>query len=156
MAAYVAIIVPGDGATEDDRADAREAGRRLAEAGHTIVTGGLGGVMEAAAEGAATVGGISVGLLPGMDRHDGAAAHTVLVPTGMGELRNGLVIRTADAVLCIGGSWGSLSEVALAVRTGRPVVALRGWPLPGDSVRTVPNVEAAVQAVLERLSSSGR
>jgi uncharacterized protein (TIGR00725 family) len=130
--AYVAIIGPGSGATESDRTSAREAARRLATAGLVIVTGGLGGVMGAAAEGCATAGGTSVGLLPGRDRSSAHPALTVSLPTGLGELRNGLVVRSSDCVLAVGGSWGTTSEIALALRAGVPVVSLNGWPLPDD------------------------
>jgi uncharacterized protein (TIGR00725 family) len=146
---YVAVVGPGEAASEEERAQARTAGRLLAEAGAVLVTGGLGGVMGAAAAGAAGAGGTSVGLLPGSDRADADAAHTLAIPTGLGELRNGLVIRAADAVLCIGGSWGTLSEIALAIRSGVPVVALGGWQLPAPGVEPAESVEAAVARVLD-------
>lgn len=146
---YVAVVGPGEGATEEECGQARTAGRLLAEAGAVVVTGGLGGVMGAAAEGAAEAGGTSVGLLPGSDRAEADAAHTLAIPTGLGELRNGLVIRAADAVLCIGGSWGTLSELALAIRTGVPVVALGGWQLPAPGVEPAESVAAAVVRVLD-------
>ena len=155
MLRYVAVIGPAD-ATEEQCAHARDAAAELAAAGVVIVTGGLGGVMGAAAEGAASVGGTSIGLLPDADR---ARAHpdlTVTVPTGLGELRNGLVVRTAHCVLAVGGSWGTLSEVALAVRTGVPVVSLGGWPLPADAAEALAVVSdpaAAVAAVHRALSA---
>src|SRR5690348_11392429 len=102
---YVAVIGPGDGASADDVAAAGEVGRLLAEAGATVVTGGLGGVMAAATEGACAAGGVTIGLLPGSSR-DGAEA-TVSVPTGLGEARNVLVVRSADAIIAVGGSWGT-------------------------------------------------
>jgi uncharacterized protein (TIGR00725 family) len=82
------------------------------------------------------VGGVSVGLLPGRDRDDADPRLTVALPTGLGELRNGLVVGAADAVLAVGGSWGTLSEIALALRTGKPVVCLAGWRIsaPDGSV----------------------
>lgn len=151
--AYIAVIGPGE-ATPSQLDDARAAAGRLAGAGHVIVTGGLGGVMQAAAEGAQAVGGVAVGLLPGQDRSVGSPAHTVLVPTGLGELRNGLVVRTADVVLAIGGSWGTLSEVALAVRTGVPVVGLRSWELPdAPQLHRVDDVDVAVERVVGLLAS---
>ena len=129
MTTYVAVVGPGDDAAAADCADAREVGRLLAAAGVVVGTGGLGGVLAAAAAGAASAGGVSVGLLPGDDRSAAAASLTVALPTGLGELRNALVVRAADAVVAIGGSWGTLSEVALAARAGTPVVAIRGWTL---------------------------
>ena len=90
-----------------------------------MLTGGLGGVMAAATEGANAAGGITVALLPGTDRSVSSAS--VVIPTGLGELRNGLLVRAADAVIAVGGSWGTLSEVALAMRANVPVVCLGGW-----------------------------
>jgi uncharacterized protein (TIGR00725 family) len=122
---HVAVVGPGDSATAEEVAAAREVGRLLAEAGAIVLTGGLGGVMAAATEGAAAVGGLTVALLPGTDRSVSSAS--VVIATGLGELRNGLLVRAADAVIAVGGSWGTLSEVALAMRSGVPVVCLGGW-----------------------------
>lgn len=125
---YVAVVGPNvPGATDADCANAREAGRLLAEAGCVVVCGGLGGVMSAAAEGASTAGGRSVGLLPGTDRTGAATDLTVAIPTGLGQGRNALVVAAAHGVLAIGGSWGTLSEIAMARRTGVPVVCVGGW-----------------------------
>lgn len=121
------MIGPGNEATHEECATARQVGRLLADRGAIVVCGGLGGVMAAACQGAFESGGTTVGLLPGRDRSAGNPYLTVAVPTGMGELRNGLVVRTSDAVIAVGGSWGTLSEIALAVRTGKPVVAISGW-----------------------------
>jgi uncharacterized protein (TIGR00725 family) len=101
-----------------------------------VLTGGLGGVMAAATEGAADAGGLTVALQPGTSREPSAA--TVVLPTGLGELRNGLLVRCADAVVAVGGSWGTLSEIALARRTGVPVVAIGGWALPDVPVADSP------------------
>jgi hypothetical protein len=89
--------------------------------------------MESASEGARRAGGIAVGLLPGNDRTQGNAHLSVAIATGIGELRNGLVVRAADAVIAIGGSWGTLSELAFAARTGIPVVLLDSWRVHGPS-----------------------
>lgn len=127
MTRYVAVVGPGDAATPADVDDAREVGRLLADAGVVVVTGGLGGVMAAAAQGATEAGGTAVGILPGLERDAGNGHASVELPTGLGELRNGLVVRSADAVVAVGGSWGTLSEIALATRVGTPVVCLGGW-----------------------------
>jgi uncharacterized protein (TIGR00725 family) len=153
---YVALIGPGDGASEVQIADARSAGRRLAECGHVVVTGGLGGVMGGAAAGATEVGGVAVGLLPGDDRDAGHPANSVLIPTGLGELRNGLILRAADVVLAIGGSWGTLSEIAMAVRTGVPTVVVGGWHLPEPGAETFDDVDTAVERVLSLLDGDIR
>ncbi|WP_042414988.1 TIGR00725 family protein [Streptacidiphilus anmyonensis] len=131
-APYVAVIGPGE-ATRDECATAEEVGRLLAARGAVVVCGGLGGVMEAVARGASGSGGTVVGLLPTRSRSDGNPHLTVTLPTGLGELRNGLVVGVADGVIAVGGSWGTMSEVALALRTGKPVVSLGGWRLTPPS-----------------------
>ena len=104
--------------------------------------------MAAAAEGAVSAGGQVVGLLPGLDRSAAHPSVTIAIPTGLGELRNGLVVRSADAVLAIGGSWGTVSEIALAMRTGVPVVTL-GSPIPAEmSTPQAANVEEALALVI--------
>ncbi|HLY34025.1 MAG TPA: TIGR00725 family protein, partial [Jatrophihabitantaceae bacterium] len=159
-AAYVAVIGPGDGASEAECALAFELGELLASRGAVVLTGGRGGVMAAAARGAAAAGGTSVGLLPGTSRTDGEPAHTVLLATGLGELRNGLLVRCADAVIAVGGSWGTLSEIALAMRTGVPVVQLAGRSIdfadrrPDEAaVAKAATPAEAVATVLEQQSS---
>lgn len=146
---YVAVIGPGE-AGEHDVAAAREVGRLLAEAGAIVLTGGLGGVMAAATDGASAAGGLTVALLPGTDR--AASAATVVIPTGLGELRNALLVRAADAVIAVGCSWGTLSEIALAMRTGVPLVCLGGWQVVGaDLPRAESPADAVRQALTPRL-----
>ena len=144
---YVAVVGPS---APDDPAvleAARTAGRLLAERGYVVVTGGLGGVMAAAAAGASDAGGTAVALLPDTDRGSVSPGHTVVIPTGMGEMRNALLVRSVDAVVAIGGGWGTLSEMALAARTGVPVLAVGSWQLPGPEVTACATVEAAVEQV---------
>jgi len=112
--------------------------------------------MAAAAAGVAEAGGVSIGLLPGIDRFGAAPDLTVAIPTGLGEMRNALIVRTADAVIAVGGSWGTISEVALAVRTGKPVVVIGGWHISDDagteqSIPRATTAEEAVVAVLDAL-----
>jgi uncharacterized protein (TIGR00725 family) len=152
---YVGVVGPGDGAGDDLLAVAGEVGRLLALAGAVVVTGGRGGVMAAAAAGADAAGGTSVALLPGDDRSAAGHQHTVVLPTGLGEMRNALLVRSVDAVVCVGGSWGTLSEVALARRTGRPVVVLLGWHVRdarGDEPE-LQHAESAKDAVLLVMSA---
>jgi uncharacterized protein (TIGR00725 family) len=130
MTAYVAVAGPGD-AAEAELAVAEEVGAGLAAAGAVVVTGGLGGVMEAACRGARSRLGVTLGLLPGIDRAEANGWVSVAIPTGLGELRNGLVVRSSDAVVAIGGGPGTLSEIALALKTGRGVVGLGTWDVPG-------------------------
>ncbi|MFL6161156.1 MAG: TIGR00725 family protein [Jatrophihabitantaceae bacterium] len=143
---YIAVIGPGSTATPADREVAEQVGYLLASSGVIVLTGGLGGVMAAAAAGCARGGGISVGLLPGDRRSEGSAGLTVSLPTGLGELRNGLLVRAADGIIAIGGSWGTLSEIALARRTGVPVLALGGWQLR-DRELVDETAESAADAV---------
>lgn len=108
---------------------AREVGRSLATAGATLLTGGRGGVMEAAGAGASAAGGRVVGILPGADRAASPPNPHVqaAVFTGMGQARNQILVLSADAVIAVGGGWGTLSEIALALKQGRDVVSLESW-----------------------------
>jgi uncharacterized protein (TIGR00725 family) len=116
-----------------------------------LVCGGLGGVMEAACRGAKEAGGTTVGILPGSDRSDANPHVDVAVSTGLGEARNALVVRAADALIAIGGGYGTLSEVALALRAGKRVVGLGTWDVEGVEMAGSP--EAAVAAVLRDLTT---
>ncbi len=144
---YVAVVGPSEPDRPGLTEAAHTAGRLLAEHGVVVVTGGLGGVMAAAAAGAHAAGGTTVALLPGTRREDASPGHTVVIPTGMGEMRNALVVRAADGVLAVGGAWGTLSEIALAARTGVPVVAVDSWDLPGPEVVACATVAEAVERV---------
>ena len=130
-------------ATDDQLAGAEEAGRLLAAAGARVVCGGLGGVMEAACRGARSEGGTTIGLLPGTDREDANGWVVLALPTGLGEGRNALIVRAADAVVAIGGGFGTLSEIAFALRAGVPVFGVGTWELGRDGVA----VESGVRAV---------
>ena len=151
----IAVVGPGSDADADTLAAAEQVGRLVAEAGHQVVTGGLGGVMAAAARGARAAGGTAVALLPGDDPASANADSDVVVATGLGQGRNLLVVRSAAAVIAIGGSWGTLSEVAFARRLGRPVVWLLGWQVdgPADPVPSAPSPQAAVALTLAALSA---
>ena len=148
----IAVVGPGDGADAALLADAEQVGALVASAGHQVVTGGLGGVMAAAARGARSAGGTVVALLPGDDPTVANADCDVVVATGLGQGRNVLVVRSAAAVIAVGGSWGTLSEVALARQMGKPVVWLHGWDVngPDDPVPTAATPQEAVDAVLAR------
>ncbi len=106
--------------------------------------------MEGASRGAQAAGGVTIGLLPGLNRRSGNAHLTAAVATGLGELRNALVVRSADAVVCVGGSWGTLSEIALAVRTGVPVVMIGGWDLPPGGPAVVGTPDEAASLAVDR------
>jgi hypothetical protein len=144
---YVAVVGPGD-ASPAELESAELIGRGIAQGGDVLVCGGLGGVMAAACRGAVSAGGMTVGILPGSDRSAGNEWLTVAIPTGLGELRNGLVVRAADAVIAVGGAYGTLSEVALALKTGVPVIGLRTWEIEG--IEVVESPEGAVRAIQRR------
>jgi uncharacterized protein (TIGR00725 family) len=128
-------------------AAAEEVGRRLAEAGITVVCGGRAGVMEAAARGAAKAGGEVIGIVPGDDPGEANPYCTRVVATGIGHARNLAVVASGDAVIAIGGEWGTLSEIAFARRLGRPVVALRTWTVRGiGPMADAPGIEIAADA----------
>jgi uncharacterized protein (TIGR00725 family) len=127
---YVAVVGPGDASAQELHA-AEEVGAGLAAAGAVVVTGGLGGVMEAACRGARSRRGHTLGILPGEDRDAANGWVEIAVATGLGELRNGLVVRSADGLVAIGGGHGTLSEIALALKLGRPVVGLGTWEVHG-------------------------
>ncbi|MGH3342467.1 MAG: TIGR00725 family protein [Carbonactinosporaceae bacterium] len=122
----VSVCGPRD-CTDDDRRDARTVGELLARRGATVICGGYSGVMAAAAAGARAAGGTVVGVLSRADRAGASPDLTVAIPTGMAEARNAIIVNAADVVIVVGGSWGTLSELALAMRRGVPVVTLGGW-----------------------------
>ncbi len=156
MIPYIGVA----GASQPDAsamALAETLGRRLAEAGATVLCGGGGGVMTAVCRGAQAAGGTTVGLLPGGDRSSGNPHLTVALPTGLGEGRNLLLVRASDALIAVGGGFGTLSEIALALRTGVPVVGLATWglTLAGRPVSPFPVAEAPEQAVQLALEAVG-
>ncbi|MEW6059640.1 MAG: TIGR00725 family protein [Actinomycetota bacterium] len=150
---YVAVCGAGQ-ATEQEAEWAEEVGRLLADAGAVLVCGGLGGVMDAAARGAASAGGASVGILPGETRRGSSLHLTVALPTALGEARNALVVRAADAVIAIGGEFGTLSEIALAVKIGKPVVGIGTWELSkhGEPVYAIDRASSPADAVAKALA----
>ncbi len=149
---YVAVCGAGV-AIEREAAWAEEIGRLLAEAGAVLVCGGLGGVMDAAARGCASAGGTSIGILPGESRSAASPHLSVAIPTGLGEARNALVVRAADVVIAVGGEFGTLSEIALALKTGRPVVGLGTWELArdGQAVEAIERASNPAEAVRRAL-----
>ena len=143
---YVAVCGASE-ATPEQLATAKEVGRLLAVGGAIVINGGLGGVSSAASEGASAAGGIVVGLLPDAHRAGANPFLTIALPTGLGQSRNALIVTAAQAVIAIGGGWGTLSEIALAKRLGRPVVTLDSWPVTG--LESVATPEEAVRKALE-------
>lgn len=156
---WIAVCGPGEAAA-DERDDAERAGAAAAAAGAVLVCGGLGGVMEAACRGARSGGGTTVGILPGEDRAAANPWVQVAIPTGLGEARNALIVRAADAVVAVGGGWGTLSEIALAMKRGMPVVGVRTWEArsAGRAVEGILHArdgQAAVELALAQLRHRG-
>jgi uncharacterized protein (TIGR00725 family) len=143
--AYVGVVGPGE-ATTAEIAVAEELGAQLVDLGATVVCGGLGGVMEAVCRGAKSRRGTTVGLLPGLERSAANGWVDVAIATGLGELRNGLIVRASDAVVAVGGGAGTLSEIGFALKLGRPVIGIGTFEV--DGVQQVASAaEAASLAV---------
>lgn len=148
MAVQVSVI--GSGAEHERRAE--EVGRLLAERGCTVVTGGGLEVMAAAARGAKTAGGTTIGILPGERSEDASEWIDHVVVTGIGHARNLAVVASGQAVIAVGGSWGTLAEIGFARRLGRRVVILEpGWEIEGDGVERAASPEEAVELALTDL-----
>jgi uncharacterized protein (TIGR00725 family) len=134
---YVGVVGASQ-ATPQDMEDAEAVGRLLGERGAYVVCGGRGGVMAAASKGCAESGGTVIGVLPGDDRSDANQWVSVAIPSGLGELRNGLIVRTSDVLIAVGGSYGTLSEVALGLQAGLKVFGLHTWGIDGITAVDTP------------------
>jgi uncharacterized protein (TIGR00725 family) len=145
--ARVQVAVIGSGAEHEARAE--QVGRLLAERGATVVTGGLGSVMAAAARGAKSAGGTTIGIVPGETRRGANEWLDHVVVTGVGHARNLAVVASGDAVIAVGGQWGTLAEIGFAHVLGRPVVILEpGWDVEGDGVERAASPAEAVERAL--------
>jgi uncharacterized protein (TIGR00725 family) len=153
---HIAVVGPGE-PTAAEYETAVEVGRGLAEAGAVVVTGGLGGVMEAACRGAKSAGGATVGILPGT-REDAANEWVDLaLPTGLGEARNAIVVRSSVGLVAIGGGYGTLSEIAFALKAAKPVVGIGTWEVArgGSTDRAIMRTPGAAEAVALVLRALG-
>jgi uncharacterized protein (TIGR00725 family) len=126
---------------------AEEVGRIIAQEGATLITGGLGGVMEAASKGAKEAGGTVVGVIPGFSRDDANAFVDIPIVTGMSHARNVIVVRSADAVIAVSGEYGTLSEIAIALKLGKPVIGIETWDTVEGVVKAASPEEAVEMAV---------
>ncbi len=153
----VAVLGPSE-ASIDEMKSAQEVGRLLAAAGAIIVCGGGRGVMEAVCRSAHDAGGTTVGLLPGRDREDGNPYLTLAIPTGLGEARNALVVQAGQVAIAVGGSLGTLSEIALALKAGKPVIGLGTWQAtdPRGEDIAVQRAASPAEAVKSALQAAGR
>ena len=139
---HIAVIGAGDCSQEIYNL-AKELGHMIAQREWILICGGLGGVMEGAAKGCYKAGGMTVGILPGEERDSANPFIHLAIPTGLGEGRNLLVVKASDVVLSIAGGYGTLSEIGLALKTGKPVIGLKTWP----NIDGVDYVETPQQAI---------
>ena len=153
-------VVGGSRCSPEIEALAEEVGRELARAGAVVVCGGLGGVMEAACRGAVAAGGKTIGILPGGEPQEANPFVQYIIPTGLGYARNIIVAQSTQAVIALDGSYGTLSEIALALHKGIPVIGLRTWQLfldgkedAGITVAATP--KEAVRLALKAIKSRG-
>jgi uncharacterized protein (TIGR00725 family) len=152
---YIAVVGAGDPHPDTDGV-AFEVGRALGERGAVLVCGGMTGVMEAACRGAKAAGGTTVGILPTSHRWHANEFVDIAIATGMGEMRNALIVRAVDAVVAVGGEFGTLSEIALALKIGVPVVGLGTWGLskPTGPVAAIVNASTPDEAVERALQAA--
>jgi uncharacterized protein (TIGR00725 family) len=146
----IVSVIGAGSCNEEIYSMAEEVGRLLAEEGVTLVTGGLGGVMEAASKGAFEAGGTTVGILPGPNRDEVNNYVSVPVTTGLSHARNIIVVRSADAVIAISGEYGTLSEIAIALKLGKPVIGINTWD-GIEGIKIVGSPEEAVNKALEMI-----
>jgi uncharacterized protein (TIGR00725 family) len=150
---YIAVI-GGSDISPETAALAREVGREVAGRGAVLLCGGLGGVMATAAQGAHDAGGVSLGILPDGDRRRANPFLTYAIATNLGHARNVIIAHSADALIAVGGGYGTISEAAIALKLGKPVIALNvAWDLPGLQRAATP--AAAVAMAWEAMKRSG-
>ncbi len=149
------ISVIGAGTcSEDIYKTAEDVGRRIAQKGAVLVTGGLGGVMEAASKGAKESGGTVVGILPGFSKDEANRFVEIPITTGLSHARNIIVVRSADAVIAVSGEYGTLSEIAVALKLGKPVIGINTWDNVEDIIK-VNTPEEAVHKAFELAHEKG-
>jgi uncharacterized protein (TIGR00725 family) len=146
-------VIGASSCSADEEKLAEEVGRELARRGATLICGGLEGVMQAACRGAHSAGGLTIGILPGNRRQDANPYVSIPIVTGMGYARNPIVVRSGQAVIAIGGSYGTLSEIAYAFQDGIPVIGLGTWSLatcdgPDDSIIIADDAADAVEKAI--------
>ena len=151
-------VIGGDSPSPDVLPNAEAVGKEVASRGHTLVCGGRGGVMEAACKGAREAGGHTIGILPGPDTSGANEYVEFAIATNMGFARNAIIALTADVLIAIDGSYGTLSEIAMALGYGKPVVGLDTWRLtPGSGVEDdrILRAESPAQAVERAIAAAG-
>ncbi len=151
MLKTIAVIGAGS-CDEKTYCIAEKMGELIAEAGLALVCGGLGGVMEAAAKGAKKAGGLTIGILPGFDKEDANPYIDIPIVTGLSHARNMIVVRSADIVIAVAGEYGTLSEIALALKIGKPVIGIDTWDI--DAVVKVKTPEEAMERIKGLISKN--
>jgi uncharacterized protein (TIGR00725 family) len=148
-------VIGGRQCSKKEAKLAEEVGRQLAKRGAVLVCGGLGGIMTAACKGASAEGGITVGIIPGNDRQTANPYVQIPIVTGLGEARNVIVVKSAQAVIAVGGSYGTLSEISYALRNGIPVIGLNTWSLAqnGRQDKSIIEAKSPAEAVAKALDS---
>jgi len=151
-------VIGGSNPSEEETRLAEEVGRELAKRGVTLICGGLEGVMEAACKGAISQEGTTIGILPGNDRREANAYVKIPIVTGMGYARNAIVAKSAQAVIAIGGSYGTLSEIAYALQNDIPVIGLDTWSISRAGVedRSIIAAYSPAEAVEKALALAKR
>ena len=152
MLIQIGVIGAGQCSKEIEQL-AEEVGKEIARNKATLVCGGLGGVMEASAKGAKQEGGNTVGILPGVSFEDANPFIDIPIVTGLSHARNVLVVRSSHALIAIEGSYGTLSEIAIALKIGKPVVGLRTWKI-SEEIITVETPQEAVKKAIDLVKKS--
>lgn len=153
MRTIIGIIGESQASVEQSSA-AQEVGVEIAKRGGIIVCGGLGGVMEAACRGAKSEHGLTVGIIPGPDRYEANPYIDIPIVTGMSHARNIIVVRTCNAIIAIGGSYGTLSEIAFALKLGIPIVGIKTWDVSSE-IKRVSSPKEAVDMAFDLASTGG-
>jgi len=148
---FLIAVIGGRKADKALKKEAEAVGRLIAEKGGILVCGGMHGIMEAASKGAKQAGGLTVAILPQDHKRDANPYIDIPIATGLGIGRNVVIARTADAMIAIGGEYGTLSEIAFALQMGKPVVGIKSWDIKG--VIPTKDAEEAVRTVLEMILS---
>jgi uncharacterized protein (TIGR00725 family) len=148
-------VIGAGGCSGEVQKIAEEVGREIAKKGAILICGGLGGVMEASARGAKAEGGITVGILPGFDPSDANPFIDIKIITGLSHARNVLIVRSSDALIAVSGGYGTLSEIAIALKLQKPVVGLKTWDI-SPAIVQAGNAEEAVKKAIEQLNAQGK
>ena len=154
MADIFIAVIGASHCSADEATNAEAVGRELAKRGAAVICGGLGGVMEAVCRGAVAEGGLTIGILPGDNTQDANPYVKIPIATGLGYARNVIIIKSAQAAIAVGGSYGTLSEIAFAFQNGLPVIGLNTWTIaePGNQKNPIIPAQDPVEAVDKALA----